>query len=172
MKPIPWSERQLPVGKGPEEWPVLLERMQGTPHRLAVLFRHQPIERLVLRMQEGWSPLEHVAHLLHLDQRFQERVDDFVQRRPRLCAIELHDQERVLRSQRERMPGDLIEEFRLSRLHLVRRLRALDDAVLRHRAAHPCRGIAMGPVDMALWIAEHDDHHLATVRARLGAFDA
>jgi hypothetical protein len=171
MNPMPWSQRQLPFGKAPHELPYLLERMQGTPARAADLLRPQPIERLVLRAQGKWSPMEHLAHLLHLDHLLQARVDDFLARRPALCRIDLEGQHERIAAHRQRSPGDLLEEFRITRGHLVRRMRAMDAEILSHRASHPCMGIAYSPADMALWIAEHDDHHLLSARLLLGAIE-
>ncbi len=170
MDTIAWSQRQLPFGRPPSELPYLLERMLGAPARAADLFRKEPLERLVLGQQGKWSPLEHAAHLLHLDQLLQARVDDFLARRPALCRIDLAGQHEQLAVHRQRAPGDLLEEFRITRAHLVRRMRAMDPGALGHKATHPCMGIAYGPADMALWIAEHDDHHLLAMRVMLGAF--
>lgn len=169
MEILPWSQRSLPFGKATAELPYLLERMQGTPIRMSELLRGLPLERLTLGAQGRWSALEHAAHLLLLDQRLQSRVDDFAARRPGLCRIDLADQHEQIATQKHRPPGDLLEEFRLTRLHLVRRIRSLDEGALGHRASHPCLGVAYGPADMALWVAEHDDHHLLTVRRLLGA---
>lgn len=165
-----WNERRLPFGKDPVEFPFLLERMEGTPIRVAALFREHPVERLVMGMSGKWSPSEILAHLLHIDRCMQARVDDFAERRQSLCRIELDDQDARIALHRAQPPGDLIEEFRLTRGHLIRRLRQLDDQALRHRATHPCMAIAYGPADMALWLAEHDDHHLVAMRAQLAGF--
>ena len=62
---------------------------------------------------------------------------------------------------------ELLEEFRLRRTSLVRSLMDLDPEALRHSAQHPCRGMHMRPVDMAIYLAEHDDHHLALIRGLL-----
>lgn len=172
MNALPWSQRQLPFGKGADEFPNLIERLRGTPARVADLLSNQSIERLVLRVQGRWCAMEHVAHLLLLDQRFHARIDDFLALRPTLCRIELGDQHHWLELTRSRHPGDLLEEYRLTRLDLVRRTSALQGHFLQHKAVHPCLGSAYTPVDMALWIAEHDDHHLLAMRAALGAFEA
>jgi hypothetical protein len=169
MKLTQWSERQLSFGKGLDELPYLLERMRGMPARTAELLKGMPIECLVMQQQGRWSAMGHLAHMLLLDQRFQARIDDFERRRPALCRIGLEDQDEQIERACGRQPGDLLEEARLTRLNLVSRLTAMDEAALRHRAAHPCMGAAMSPVDMATWISEHDDHHLLAMRIALGA---
>lgn len=164
MRLTPWSDRSLAFGKGLEELPVLLERVRGTAARLVALTAQIPRERLILRPYGSWSVAEHIGHLIHLQDRLEERVDDFAARRSELCGIDLSDQGPVLARHRLQELGDLIEEFRLKREYFVRRIEELDPGALRHRAYHRCRKISMSPVDMVLFVAEHDDHHLAVMR--------
>lgn len=161
---IPWKDRRLPFGRPVEEMPLLLERMQGTPLRLAQLTRSVPHELLVQNREGQWSVMEHIAYLLYLDQHMHERVEDFLARRPRLCTIEDTQGSHDHVGHRERTLGDLLEEYHLTRDSLVRGLQGLEREALQHRSLHPCNEHEMSPVDMALWLAEHDDHRLVTIR--------
>lgn len=165
MRLVPWSQRELPFGRGLDELPVLMERARGTPHRLRALLQHRAPEALSLRLSGTWSVMEHIGHLITLQDRFEERVTDFELLRPRLCVIDLSDQERTLAGHRQRDLGDVLEELHLKRMAFLRRVERLPQASLSHVAAHPCKDRPMRPMDMLLWIAEHDDHHLATLRA-------
>ncbi len=164
MRPVPWNQRQLPFGRGLDELPVLVERVRGTPHRLRALLQHRSPEALSLRISGKWSVMEHLGHLITLQDRFEERVTDFELRRPRLCVIDLSDQDRALTGQRGRSLGDVLEELHLKRKAFLRRVERLSQSSLLHVASHPCKDRPMRPMDMLLWIAEHDDHHLATLR--------
>lgn len=163
-----WSERKLPFGKGLDEWPYLLERLRGMPARSAQLLKGVPVECLLLQQEGRWSAIGHLAHMLFLDQRFHGRVDDYERREPALCRISLDEQDEGIRLAGFRQPGDLLEELRIMRLSLVKRLSDMNETALRHRATHPCMGATMSPVDMAVWITEHDDHHLLSIRMSLG----
>ena len=44
-------------------------------------------------------------------------------------------------------------------------LLAADDAVQTRTATHPRLGTPMRLIDLALFVAEHDEHHLATITA-------
>jgi hypothetical protein len=167
MELIPWNERTLTFGRGLDELPVLLERLLGTPARLFYLTHHEPRERLVMRRSGSWSIMEHIGHLLLLDERMEARVEDFMARRSELCPINLGDQGHLLDGHRGRDLGDLLEEFRLQRVRLVARISGMDPGALRHMAQHPCRQVTMRPVDMATFLAEHDDHHLVRMRGIL-----
>lgn len=164
MRLTPWSDRNLAFGKGLDEFPVLLERVSGTAARLVALTAYSPREQLRLRPYGSWSVAEHIGHLIYLQDRLEERVDDFAARRAELCWIDLTEQAPALEIHRRQDMGDLIEEFRLKREYFVRRLNELDPGALRHRAFHRCRNTSMTAVDMVLYVAEHDDHHLAAIR--------
>ncbi len=167
MRVVPWNERSLPFGRSTEELPVLAERLLGTPARLWQLTTPANREQLSLRRSGAWSIMEHIGHVLLLDEHMERRVEDFRAKRPQLCTIDLSDQSVQLEGHRRRELGDLLEEFRLRRTSLVRSLMDLDPEALRHSAQHPCRGMHMRPVDMAIYLAEHDDHHLALIRGLL-----
>lgn len=165
MFPVPWTERKLVYDRPPSELPVLLERVQGTSARLSELLARQPLETVHLSVQGKWSVIEHVGHLITLQDRFEGRVEDFEYQRPSLCDINLSDQEPIIRGHRLRSVGDVLEEFRLKRQAFAKRVEGLHKAAMEHVAYHPCQGTRMRPVDMLHWIAEHDDHHLASMRA-------
>ena len=167
MRITPWSDRQLVFGKGLDELPVLLERVKGTTARLVHITAHVPRERLILRPFGKWSIFEHISHLIYLQDRLDERVDDFEARRPELCAIDLSGQDPILAKHRGQELGDLIEEFRLKREYFVRRVQDLDPGAARHTALNRCRGVRMSIVDTVLYVADHDDHHLASMRSIL-----
>jgi hypothetical protein len=167
MRVVPWNERTLPFGRSTEELPLLAERLLGTPARLWQLTAQADREQLSLRRSGTWSVMEHIGHMLLLDDHMEQRLDDFSAKRPQLSTIDLSGQNAQLEGHRRRELGDLLEEFRLRRTGLVQGLLALDPEALRHSAQHPCRSMNMRPVDMATFLAEHDDHHLALVRGLL-----
>lgn len=167
LHPRPWASRTIPHGRAVEELPQLLERVRGTPARLHDLFLGRAPEVLHTRPSGKWSAVGHVAHLLIVQQLFHARVEDFLALRPQLCDIDLSGQESRIEQHEQRGFGDLLEEFRLERQLFIHTLTTAEPNVHRHVALHPCAQRPMRPVDMLLWIAEHDDHHLATIRGLL-----
>ena len=67
--------------------------------------------------------------------------------------------------------SDLIARFETEREKLVDLLRSAGDADLVKAAVHPRLGTPMKLVDLAYFVAEHDDHHLAQI-SRLGRLGA
>jgi hypothetical protein len=60
---------------------------------------------------------------------------------------------------------ELVERFRRLRRRLVERLEGLGEDDLRRAALHPRLELPMTVVDHCFFVAEHDDHHLATITA-------
>lgn len=165
MRPTPWIERRMPLGQQTDQLPLLLERLHGTPERLRELMQDLPTDSLRTRAVAAWSMFDHAAHLLLVQQRFHVRVEEYRALCHRLSPLGFDDAYEWLRGQVVREPGDMIEEFRLERSAFIAEVRSLPEGILSHQAEHPCRGPGMRIADALYWLAEHDDHHLACIRA-------
>ena len=66
-----------------------------------------------------------------------------------------------------RAAGELLEAFTLERAKLVSRMEAMSSDELRRTALHPRLRQPMTVIDLAFFVAEHDDHHLATITGLL-----
>ena len=58
----------------------------------------------------------------------------------------------------------LAGRFAAERMKLVTAVRALTPADLERSARHPRLGTPMRVIDLAYFVAEHDDHHMARLR--------
>jgi hypothetical protein len=61
--------------------------------------------------------------------------------------------------------ADILLAFRQSRQSLVHRFDALPDEMVELAAHHPRLNKPMRVIDLAWFIAEHDDYHLARISA-------
>ncbi len=159
----PWLERRFETGIPLEMFANLLERLRGTPARVEDRIRTIGLETLTASHDGKWSVLENVGHLLQVEALWAARLDDFEAGRSELTAARFESW-RVGEAQfNQRAARDLCSGFRVARIHLVTRLERLDDNVLRAVARHPRLDQPMRVVDLMLFIAEHDDHHLVTM---------
>ncbi|HST53999.1 MAG TPA: DinB family protein [Pyrinomonadaceae bacterium] len=163
MRRTKWFEREfdfsLPVGV----FPSVVERLRGTPARLEELVRSLPAETLTARRGEAWSIQEHVGHLIDLDELHEGRLEDYAHGLDTLRAADLTNRKTYEANHNEAALEDLLARFRDARLRFVRRLEALCEEEVAVSALHPRLGKQMRVIDMALFVAEHDDHHLATM---------
>src|SRR3989304_3251256 len=73
----PWFERQFPTALPAEHFPVVVERLRGTPARLEERLQSLPTTVLTRRSGETWSIQENAGHLLDLEPLWLQRGEDF-----------------------------------------------------------------------------------------------
>lgn len=163
MNRTKWVEREfdfsLPVGV----FPCVLERLRGTPARVEELARSLSPELLTERRGGKWSAQEHVGHLYDLDELHEARLEDYERGAEVLRAADMTNRKTEEASHNSARLEDLLALFRSARESFVRRLEAMTEEEAARTALHPRLGKQMRVIDLALFVAEHDDHHLASI---------
>lgn len=164
-----WVDRTFRFDLPEALFPVVVERLRGTPARIEDKVRGLPSEILTRSDGDSWSIQEHIGHLLDLDDLHSGRLDDFLAGAEVLRAADMTNRKTWEAHHNDRPIADLLADFRRERALFVARLDAWDPDLLAITARHPRLRQPMRVIDMALFTAEHDDHHLArmTELARL-----
>ena len=167
--PLRWTDRHFTFNVPEELFPVVVERLRGLPARVEDKVRSLSPEVLTRRDGEAWSIQEHIGHLLDLDELHAGRLDDFLAGAPVLRAADITNRRTHEADYNRRPTADLLRDLRRERESFVARLDAWDPGLISVTALHPRLQQPMRVIDMALFVAEHDDHHLArmTELARL-----
>lgn len=171
MNRMPWVERRFDFTTPAGLFPSLLERLRGTPARAEDLVAS--CEPAVLRRREGnsWSIQENLGHLLEVEALWHGRLDDYEAGLATLRAADMENRRTRAAEYNSKDLREVLAAFRTSRSRLLRRLEGLDDAGIVRAALHPRLGQPMRLMDMVVFAAEHDDHHLARARELLRLFD-
>lgn len=159
----PWFERRFTFDLPVSAAPGLLERLRGTPARVEDRLRGAEPARLTRRFEGHWSIQEHLGHLWDLEELWMTRVEDLASGRPVLHPADLENRRTHEAHHNERLLSELFTHFRAARTALVVQLEGADDADWLRSARHPRLDQPMRLLDLAYFIAEHDDHHLATI---------
>lgn len=162
-----WFERRFDFTFRVEQLPNLIVRLQGTPARLEEMLRGVSRDVLLAKPEGKWSAQEHAGHLLDLESLWQARVDDFAANSQTLTVADLTNR-KTNEARHNACPlAELLADFRAARRHLLDRIENLPPAVFSHSIQHPRLQQPMRLVDHLYFAAEHDDHHLATIRVML-----
>jgi uncharacterized damage-inducible protein DinB len=158
-----WLERKFAYLPPAGEFPMIVERLRGTPARVAD--RVAPSARIPLarRDGDGWSIQEHVGHLLDLEPLWTIRVEEFLAGARALSTADMSNRKTYEAHHGERAVAAIVAEFSVARSRLVARLDGATDTDVERVAIHPRLKRPMGLVDLCFFVAEHDDHHLALV---------
>lgn len=161
MTRTPWFERKFPAIEDNGLLPGILERLEGTPHRLRALL--DGVEHSG-KADAGWSLAQELGHLDDLEPLWLQRAGDIVEGKSDLTTADLSNR-KTHEADHDQWPlSELITRFEQKRLAFVSRLRGASDADLERAAKHPRLGTPMRLIDLAFFVAEHDDHHLVRLR--------
>jgi hypothetical protein len=108
---------------------------------------------------------EEAGHLLDIEPLMSERLDQLISSAQALRAWDGTNVATWNAQHNTKELADILLAFRHSRQSLVHRFDALPEEVVERAAHHPRLNKPMRVIDLALFIAEHDDYHLARISA-------
>ncbi|MEM7086897.1 MAG: DinB family protein [Bacteroidota bacterium] len=163
MKQIKWFDRKFDFASEQNIFPAIIERLEGT----AVLLKHKlasiPKKDLIAKPDNTWSIQENVGHLLDLEPLWYGRLEDILLQTEYLRSADLKNKKTDLAGHNERNLTDILEEFTNYRTKMLARLKNLNETEIFRHALHPRLIQPMRTMDLFLFVAEHDDHHLARI---------
>lgn len=158
-----WIKRQWSFGLPLGMYPNVVERVRGTPARLEDLSLSLSADVLTRRDGDKWSIQEQAGHLLDLEELGMKRLDDFEAGRDPLVAADMENRKTHEANHNANTIENILAAFRRERTAFVRRLDSYEEAFVQRTALHPRLKVRIRVIDLAFFIAEHDDHHLARI---------
>ncbi len=156
-----WLDRRFNYVPPAGEYAVIVERLRGTPSRIADRIQFVPRSVLTRRSREGWTAQEQIGHLLDLETLWATRVHEFLSGAKELSAADMSNRKTNEAGHNERSIPAIVAEFTVARGRLVEQLYGASDPEVT--AFHPRLQRPMRLIDFCFFMAEHDDHHLAIV---------
>jgi uncharacterized damage-inducible protein DinB len=156
-----WVERKFEKIADNGLLPGIIERLNGTPVRLEAKVNLMSPDLLSRKSAEHWSVKKEIGHLNDLEPLWLSRVLQIQSGFAVLTAADMSNLKTHQADHDTREIADLISDFRSSRTRLVDRLKSLKDEDLDKSSFHPRLQTPMKIVELAYFVAEHDDHHLA-----------
>jgi uncharacterized damage-inducible protein DinB len=161
MHRTPWFDRRFPPIEDNGLLPGVLERLEGTACRLRSLL--SGIER-ASPVDAGWTIAQEVGHLIDLEPLWLARAHDIIRGQADLTVADLSNRATHEGDHDQWPMAQLIDRFERARRALVSALRQTNQGDRERSARHPRLGTPMRLIDLAYFVAEHDDHHLARLR--------
>jgi uncharacterized damage-inducible protein DinB len=161
MHRTPWFDRRFPPIEDNGLLPGILERLEGTACRLRSLL--SGIERAG-PVDAGWTIAQEVGHLIDLEPLWLARAHDIIRGQADLTAADLSNRATHEGDHDQWPVAQLVDRFERARRALVTALRETNEGDRERSARHPRLGTPMRLIDLAYFVAEHDDHHLARLR--------
>jgi len=164
MTQVPaWFERKFEFTFPVEQYPNLCVRLRGTPVRIEEMLRGIARDVLVHKPDNKWSAQEHAGHLLDLESLWMARLDDFLTGGDTLTVADLLNRKTDEANHNGRPLNEILAQFRTARSSLLERVETFEPALFSRSLLHPRLKQPMRLADHLLFVAEHDDHHLARI---------
>lgn len=158
-----WFDRKFHFNGDQHTFPSLLERLEGTPVRLKQKVHAISVARLTNKDHDKWSVQEHVGHLIDLEPLWYGRLEDILNGEEYLRPTDLENKATDEAGHNDQEIEKLLDRFVAVRGQTMNRLRELSDRDIAKFALHPRLETPMRVMDLFFFVAEHDDHHLATI---------
>ncbi len=162
MKKTNWFDRSFPPQNDTGVFPCILERLGGTAARLTEKIASIPSD-LTIVAHGKWSIKKEIGHLIDLEPLWLARTLQIIDNQKDLKITDLANTKTHETNHDARDFQDLIQEFRQHRRALMHVLHDVTETDLDKAAVHPRLGTPMKIIDLAYFVAEHDDHHLAQI---------
>jgi len=163
MKTVKWFERSFDFSKDQNIFPSIIERLKGTPARLEEKFKSIPSEIMGTKFDKTWSIKENVGHLTDLEPLWQGRLEDIQNGEIEMRPTDLANRKTDEANHNAQSIEKLLSDFREIRELTIRVIENLDEETIFKSALHPRLKTPMRTMDLFLFVAEHDDHHLARI---------
>lgn len=165
MKQVNWFSRTFDFTSNQNIFPSIIERLAGTPARLDEKFLSIPEDITTVSVDNTWSIKENVGHLTDLEPLWQGRLEDIIAGKKELRATDLLNRQTTNANHNAVPIAVLLKTFRQIRQQTIEKLKALSENQIFLAALHPRLHMPMRTMDLFLFVAEHDDHHLARITA-------
>jgi len=164
-----WVDRTFKFELPLTMFPGVVERLRGTPARLTERLTVIPENIRKQRIGDGWSIQEQAGHLLDLEGLWSDRMKEFANGVRVLRAADMSNRKTSEAGHNDKSIDEIIVPFRKARLEMIALLEGLDESGVQMSAMHPRLMQPMNVLDLAFFVAEHDDHHLAKITELLTA---
>lgn len=158
-----WTDHKFQTGIDPGWAPNIMSRIMDTAQRLTYHCLQLTDDILSKKIGDSWSIKEHIGHLIDLEGLHLNRLSQFSNLAEVLDTADMSNAKTYGSDHNHRDLDFLLTKFKRHRAHFIHQFQKMDDTSLLHQALHPRLKVPMRPVDLIFFMAEHDDHHIASI---------
>ncbi len=161
MQQTKWFDRKFDTNKNQNIFPSTLERLEGTAARLEEKLNGIHEDVLIFQVEKSWSIKENIGHLIDLEPLWQGRFIDIIEGEKLLRETDLNNTKTFEANHNITSIEELLSRFRSIRTNTLEMLVEISDEHFKMFSLHPRLKTPMTIMDLFVFVAEHDDHHLA-----------
>lgn len=163
MQQTKWFDRKFDFDFEQNIFPSILERLKDAPSRFEKVCLEIDPGLLKEKIDRSWSIQENVGHLIDLEPLWQGRFEDIQNGAIELRPTDLQNTKTDLANHNSATIEELLNNFRQVRAHTIGLIENISEELIYKSALHPRLKTPMRTMDLFLFVAEHDDHHLGRI---------
>lgn len=167
MQQIKWFDRKFDFAFEQNIFPSIVDRLEGTMIRLKHRVNNASAEKLKSKSNDGWSVLENIGHLSDLEPLWQMRLREILNGEEIMAAADLSNTQTNEAAHNLKSLNELLDKFNFIRNETLKQLQQLTEKDIYKSSLHPRLKTPMRIMDLFLFVAEHDDHHLVSIKELL-----
>ena len=164
MNKTKWFDRKFDLSFDTDKFAAIYTRLAHAPDMVKQIVVHLPEETLLYKPEGKWSIKEQIGHLSVLEPIWRIRFQDIREEKPRLTPADLDNRATTEAGFNAYTLGALLEKFTAERKATLSLLDSIDPLDITKTSLHPRLQQPMRIIDLAYFVAEHDDHHMACIR--------
>ena len=164
MEQAKWFDREFNFAFEQNIFPSIIDRLEGTLVRLKYRVKNASVKILKNKPNGRWSVLENIGHLSDLEPLWQTRLQEILEGKEIMAAADLTNTKTNQAEHNKKSLVDLVSKFVFLRNETLIQLQQLNDKEIYKSALHPRLKMPMRIMDLFLFVAEHDDHHLVSIK--------
>ena len=158
-----WFESEFDLSFSADKYASIYAQLKQAPEKLRQVLAGLP-EEVLLRKPDGkWSIKEHVGHLAIMEPLWRIRFVDIRERKPVLTTADLNNTATTAAGFNGFGMEELLDRFSAERQETLRLLNSIDVLDEESTSLHPRLKQPMRVIDLAYFVAEHDEHHVAVM---------
>jgi uncharacterized damage-inducible protein DinB len=171
MNTSKWFDRQFDFNLSNDEYALVYKRLQHSIDKLQQIVPGLSNDVLIYKPQGKWSIKEHTGHLSVLEPLWRERVVQIQQGKPVLTPADLENKATFEAGFNDWHITILLEKFTTERNQTLLLLDSIKEEDKIKTSLHPRLKQPMRIIDLAYFVAEHDEHHLKAIEEISGLFN-
>jgi hypothetical protein len=164
MEQVKWFDRKFDFSFEQNIFPSIIDRLEGTIVRLKYRVKNASPETLKNKLHGRWSVLENIGHLSDMEPLWQIRLQEILAGKKIMTAADLQNTKTNEAAHNKQSLVDLVSKFVFLRNETLIQLQQLTEKDIYKSALHPRLNTPMRIMDLFLFVAEHDDHHLVNIK--------
>jgi hypothetical protein len=159
-----WFDRSFDLSFDTTRYAAIYEQLKGAPERLRQAVAGLPGDVLNDKPGGKWSIKEQAGHLFVMEPLWRVRFLDIRDRKPVLTVADLNNNATTEAGFNAYPMEELLDRFAAGRAETLRLLDGIDALDVESTSLHPRLKQPMRIIDLAYFVAEHDDHHIIIVK--------